>query len=179
VVASPHQSVKDRLFLVGPMGVGKTTIGQLIAQSLGWSFFDSDKEIVDRTGAQIPLIFELEGEEGFRKRESAVIEDLTLNAQCVLATGGGVVLQAENRACLKERGQVVYLQAAVEKLLERTHKDRNRPLLQTENPQQKLENIIEERDPLYREIADFSIDTGKHSVKDVVREIIHHFQLGK
>lgn len=165
-------SAKENIFLVGPMGAGKTTIGRQLASKLNMQFVDSDHEIVRRTGASIPLIFDVEGEEGFRRRERDVIEDLSLRDGIVLATGGGAVLAEENRRCLRARGTVVYLYASVEQLLARTSRDRNRPLLRTENPKAKLEELMATRDPLYREVADMVVHTEDRSVRSVVKEIV-------
>ncbi|MFO8023542.1 shikimate kinase, partial [Thiohalophilus sp.] len=132
----------NNIFLIGLMGAGKTTIGRQLAQALGKEFIDSDHEIENRTGVNIPLIFELEGEQGFREREAAVIDDLTARDNVVLATGGGAVLYEQNRQHLKERGTVIYLQARVGQLLERTHKDKNRPLLQTADPEARLQALL-------------------------------------
>ena len=159
-------------FLVGPMGAGKSTIGRQLARALGLEFIDSDREIEIRTGVDIPLIFELEGETGFRRREHQVIELLTARKGIVLATGGGAVLDPENRKCLAARGKVIYLQTSVEQQLQRTAHDRSRPLLQTENPRQTLEALMATRDPLYREIADWVIETDGCRVRDVVQEIV-------
>lgn len=161
----------DNIFLVGPMGAGKTTIGLQIARQFGRHFYDSDKEIEKRTGATIPLIFELEGEEGFRKRETQVIKSLAELKQAIIATGGGAVLKAENRAILKEHGLIIYLKADLEHLFDRTQKDKNRPLLQTENPKDRLREILEQRDPLYEGIADIVVKTGDQSIKSVVEHI--------
>jgi len=165
-----------RIFLIGPMGVGKTTLGQQLAQALGYRFLDSDKEIERRTGATIPLIFELEGEAGFRQREAAMIDELSQLDQVVLATGGGAVLRPENRRHLAGRGHVVYLRADIDKLLERTARDRNRPLLQTDNPRQKLLDILETREPLYREIADQVVETGSHTVRETLKLLTRNLQ---
>jgi len=165
-------SQSQNIILVGPMGSGKTTIGRQLAKQLHRDFFDSDHEIENKTGANIPLIFELEGEEGFRKRESAMLDFLTLKNDIVLATGGGAVLSAENREMLHERGRVIYLSATLEQLWERTRLDKNRPLLQTENPQDKIASLLEQRDPLYRELADIIIDTGTGNVKATIKQII-------
>ena len=154
------------------MGSGKTTIGRQLAKQLHRDFFDSDHEIENKTGANIPLIFELEGEEGFRKRESAMLDFLTLKNGIVLATGGGAILSAKNREMLRERGRVIYLSATLEQLWERTRLDKNRPLLQTENPQDKIASLLEQRDPLYRELADIIIDTGTGNVKATIKQII-------
>ena len=151
---------------------GKTPIGRQLAKTLGLEFVDSDHEIELRTGVAIPVIFELEGEAGFRKRERAVIDELTQQDGIVLATGGGAVLNAENRAHLKARGLVIYLCASLDKLVTRTARDRNRPLLQTTDPRQRLRELLEQRDPLYREAADIVINTDKGNVRQVVREIL-------
>lgn len=153
------------------MGAGKTTVGRLIAKHLNKNFYDTDHEIERRTGVNIPLIFELEGEAGFRRRESAVIEELTRSENIVLATGGGAVLLPENRSSLKQNGVVIYLRANVNELWLRTRNDKNRPLLQTENPRQKLEKLFEERDPLYQEVAHIIVDTGGQAVGNIVHEI--------
>lgn len=160
------------IFLVGPMGAGKTTIGRQLARELGKDFYDSDKELESRTGADIPLIFELEGEAGFRRRESAVIDELTGYRNVVLATGGGVVLAPENRAALMSRGFVIYLQAPLNQLFERTRRDRNRPLLQTEDPRARLQAILEEREPLYQGVADLIAKTDSRTVRSVVKDLI-------
>lgn len=158
-------------FLVGPMGAGKSTIGRKLARALNLEFIDSDREIEARTGVDIPLIFELEGESGFRKREQEVIDEMSGTPGIVLATGGGAVLDPQNRKHLGSRGTVIYLQTSVDQQLQRTAHDRNRPLLQTGNPREKLEQLLAERDPLYREIADFVIETDGCKVRDVVQKI--------
>ena len=161
-----------RIFLVGPMGSGKSTIGQQLARSLKCEFIDCDHELERRTGASITLIFDIEGEAGFRERESRLIEELTRRDNIVLATGGGAVLAAANRRCLKERGHVVYLRSAVEVLVARTRFDTARPLLRTPDPEATLRRIVEEREPLYLEVADQVVETGKLSVKQIIRKII-------
>lgn len=163
------------IFLVGLMGVGKTTIGRQLARNLKREFIDSDHEIEQRTGADIPWIFDIEGEAGFRARERDVIADLTARQGIVLATGGGAVLDQQNRNYLKSRGFVVYLRASVERLVERTGKDRHRPLLQDANPRQLLQNLLVERDPYYREIADVIIDTDTRNVSNSVKLIMSQF----
>jgi len=163
---------RDSIFLVGPMGAGKTTIGRQLAEALSYAFIDSDHEIEERTGANIPLIFDVEGEAGFRRREAAVIDELTQRSAVVLATGGGAVLDPSNRTHLKARGRVIYLAASIGKLLERTARDRNRPLLQTDDPRAKLEELMAQRDPLYREVADVVINTDRGSVRRVVKDIL-------
>lgn len=160
------------LFLTGPMGAGKSTIGRQLSRQLRMTFYDSDREIENRTGVDIPLIFELEGEQGFRKRERLVIDELTSLPDIVLATGGGAILDADNRKHLAERGLVIYLHASVNQQLARTKHDRNRPLLQTDNPRQRLGDLMQLRDPLYREIADLVIDTDGKRVMAVVNQII-------
>jgi shikimate kinase len=159
-------------FLTGPMGAGKSTIGRQLSKQLGLPFHDSDHEIEVRTGVDIPLIFELEGEAGFRKRECIVIDELTRQPGIVLATGGGAILDPANREHLSSRGKVIYLHASVSQQLKRTRMDRNRPLLQTDNPRARLEELMATRDPLYREIADLVIDTDGMRVRDVVNKIV-------
>lgn len=153
------------------MGAGKSTIGRLLSTELGLEFFDSDKVIEERCGANIPWIFDMEGEEGFREREQQVIDELTQRSNIVLATGGGVVMRELNRNHLASRGTVVYLCTSVKQQLERTAKDKNRPLLQTDNPEEVLQKLFSIRDPLYREIADIIIETDNNSPKSVVQEI--------
>jgi shikimate kinase len=160
------------LFLTGPMGAGKSTIGRQLASQLGMPFHDSDHEIEVRTGVDIPLIFELEGEAGFRKREAAIIDELTQLPGIVLATGGGAILDPVNREHLKTRGHVIYLHASVNQQLKRTRKDRNRPLLQTADPRAKLEELMAIREPLYRETAGLVIETDGMRVRDVVKRIM-------
>src|SRR5690349_13704517 len=143
------------------MGSGKTTIGRLLARRLGRRFVDSDHAIEARTGASIPWIFEIEGEASFRRREAEMIRELTGQEGIVLATGGGAVLDPASRALLAERGTVIYLRAGIGSILQRTSHDKNRPLLQTADPRRKLEDLLAQREPLYREIADLVIDTGR------------------
>ena len=164
------------IFLIGLMGAGKTTIGRQIANELSLEFFDSDHEIEKRTGVTITHIFDIEGESGFRARETKVLDELTDKKGIVLATGGGAILKAENRQFLMSRGTTIYLYADIDTLFERTSKDRNRPLLQTENPKEKLEELFAIRDPLYRETADIIIDTGKDSVRLALKEILENLQ---
>ena len=161
------------IYLVGPMGAGKTTVGRHLAELLGREFLDSDHEIERKTGATIPWIFEKEGENGFRNRETMVINELTARSQLVLATGGGVGTQAANREFLKQRGIVVYLYTPVEIQLQRTYRDKNRPLLQVENPEQKLRDLLAIRDPLYREIAHYIIETNQGAARDLAQKILH------
>lgn len=161
------------LFLIGPMGAGKTTIGKRLAARSGFNFIDSDHEIEARTGVDIPYIFELEGESGFRSRERGVIADLTRRKGIVLATGGGCILDPENRRDLAANGAVIYLHATVAHQLNRTAKAGNRPLLtQSANRRETLEKLFATRDPLYREIADLVVNTDGRSAKDLVQEIL-------
>jgi shikimate kinase len=168
---------KDSIFLVGLMGAGKTTVGKLLAKQLGKTFIDADHEIEARTGVKIPVIFEIEGEDGFRKREEAVIADLASRHDIVLGTGGGSVLSASNRELLRAQGTVVYLRGSPEQLYERTRHDRNRPLLQTEDPLAKMRELYAQRDPLYRAIADLVVDTGRQSVNSFVRQLRDKLEL--
>jgi shikimate kinase len=158
------------------MGAGKTTIGRVLARRLGWRFVDSDHEIVSRTGVSIPTIFEIEGEEGFRRRERQVIAELSAESNLVMATGGGVVLASENRDCLAKNGMVVFLDVSPRQLFERTRHDKNRPLLQVENPLQRLQALHDERAPLYREVADVVIDGGNCNAQSIVQTVIKEYQ---
>ncbi|MGD8591015.1 MAG: shikimate kinase AroK [Chromatiales bacterium] len=162
---------KQNLFLIGPMGAGKTTVGKQLAHVLGLEFVDSDLEIQRRTGVDIPTIFEFEGEEGFRKRERAIIEELTALEGVVLATGGGAVLDEQNRRLLTSRGYVVYLQCTPEQQYERTCRDRNRPLLQTDDPLARLKSLMEQREPFYLQTADLVIVSDRRNALSVAREI--------
>ena len=161
----------DNIFLIGPMGAGKSTIGRRLARKLKLEFLDSDQAIENRTGARIALIFEIEGEKGFRKRESEIIDELTNQSGVVLATGGGAVLDPVNRQKLAERGLVVYLRAGLDKLLKRTARDTKRPLLNTDNPRERIKELLNTRTPLYEEIADLIVDTDKQPVSQIVEEI--------
>lgn len=161
----------DNIFLVGLMGAGKTTIGKLLAKHRGMSFIDSDHEIEARCGVSIPTIFEIEGEEGFRRREVCAIDELTRHRGIVLGTGGGAVLNPHNRDRLKARGIVVYLRCHPNELYLRTRHDRNRPLLQTEDPLAKLQALFERRHPLYMQTADIVLDTGRQSVGCLVHRL--------
>jgi shikimate kinase len=155
------------VYIVGCMGAGKSTVGRQLGRSLHRPFYDSDRVIEERTGATIPLIFEKEGESGFRERESRAIEELTELDEIVLATGGGAVLREANRNLLKTRGYVVYLYATLHQLVERTRQDRSRPLLQTADPKAVLRRLLAERDPLYREVAHLIIPTAHRTVRDI------------
>lgn len=154
------------------MGAGKSTIGRLLAKELKLPFKDSDKEIEQRTGADIPWIFDVEGEQGFREREQSVIAELCELDGLVLATGGGAVMRPANRSALRAGGRVVYLRTSVEQQLDRTSRDRNRPLLRTANPGQVLADLMALRDPLYLEIADVVVETDERPPRMVVQEII-------
>jgi len=159
------------IFLVGLMGAGKTSVGRMLARRMNKEFLDADTEVEKITGVKIPVIFEIEGESGFRAREEKMIDQLTAMNGIVLATGGGAVISPENRTLLKRRGRVIYLRAAPEDLWRRTRRDRNRPLLQTADPLGKLRTLHEQRDPLYREIADLIVDTGSQSVAHLTSQI--------
>lgn len=167
----------DNIFLVGMPGAGKTTVGRQLARRLQRRFVDADHEIEARTGVRIPLIFDIEGEEGFRERESRVIEELAASRGQVVATGGGAVLRPQNRAFLRRGGIVVYLYAAPKLLFERTRLDPNRPLLQVPDPLAKLEELFALRDPLYREIADFVVSSPGGSAAQLVKQLER--ELGK
>ena len=162
----------ENIYLVGLMGAGKTTIGRQLAKALSVPFYDSDKAIEERTGVDIPTIFEFEGEEGFREREQKMLQELTKMQGIVLATGGGVILREENRNLLIKNGFIVYLQCSVERILERTRRDTQRPLLRTENPRERIETLFVQREPLYLACADFKIDTGIMQSKEVVEHIL-------
>ena len=160
------------LFLIGPMGAGKSAVGRQLARMLHMHFIDSDDEIEERTGVDIPFIFEKEGEEGFRVRETKVIDELTLKDGIVLATGGGAVVDPASRSVLGARGYVVYLYTSVEQQLERTRKGRERPMLENGDREQVLQELMEIRDPMYKEIADLVVETDGRRVQVVAREIV-------
>jgi shikimate kinase/3-dehydroquinate synthase len=162
----------QNVFLVGLMGAGKTTIGRILARKLGKRFIDSDHEIEARTGASIPWIFEIEGEASFRRREAEVIRDLCSEDGIVLATGGGAVLDAGTRDILKSRGTVIYLRANVNSIMVRVSHDKNRPLLQTADPRRRIEELMAQREPLYREVAALVVDTGRPNVQSMVQTIL-------
>jgi shikimate kinase len=161
----------ENVFLVGPMGVGKTTVGKVLAAQLDLEFYDSDREIEEATGADIPWIFDVEGEAGFRLREIRMIDQLSTKKNIVLATGGGAVLAEENRNWLKARGIVVYLRATLAQQLERTGRDKTRPLLQTPDPVKKIKEIMEIREPLYLDVADIIVDTNSRNPRSVGKEV--------
>jgi shikimate kinase len=164
------------IFLVGLMGAGKTTVGKILAQHLGKQFVDCDREIETRSGASIPLIFEIEGEAGFRRRESRILQELAARDNLVLATGGGAVLSEENRGLLANTGTVIYLRASVHELWLRTRRDKNRPLLQGTDARSKLKTLHAERDPLYRQVADIIVDTSSQSVRMLVLQVEHELR---
>lgn len=159
------------IFLIGMMGAGKTSVGRLLAKRFQKKFYDSDHVIEERTGVKVPVIFEIEGEAGFRARETAAIDELTALQEIVLATGGGAILSEQNRNSLKSRGAVVYLRASVRDLLNRTRHDRNRPLLQTADPRARLNELYDLRDPLYQDTAHITIDTGSQSLTSLVNRL--------
>jgi shikimate kinase len=159
------------------MGAGKTTVGRALAKRLNKRFIDSDHEIEARTGVSIPVIFEIEGEASFRQREVEVIRDLTGKTDIVMATGGGAILKQENRELLKSRGTVIYLRASVNSILQRTSHDKNRPLLQTADPRQRIEQLAREREPYYMEVAHFVIETGRPNVQSLVQNILTQLEL--
>lgn len=160
------------VFLVGLMGAGKTTVGRILARRLRLRFYDSDQEVERRCGVKIPVIFEIEGEAGFRAREQQALAELTTLRGIVLATGGGAVLSQENRERLAAGGTVIYLNARPEDLYARVRNDRNRPLLATADPLARLRELHRERDPLYRAIADVVVDTGRQSVTALARGLL-------
>ncbi|MDQ7074419.1 MAG: shikimate kinase AroK [Gammaproteobacteria bacterium] len=162
----------NRLFLIGPMGAGKTTIGRQLARKLNYQFVDSDKELETRAGVDIATIFEFEGEEGFRKREQHLINELSQHSETVLATGGGAILKPNNRKVLRSRGLVIYLSVSIEHQLERTGRDNKRPLLQTDDPRKTLETLQTIRAPLYEELADLTISTDQGNSRSILNQII-------
>lgn len=176
-------NVPGNIYLVGLMGAGKTSVGRILGRRLHKTFVDSDQEIEQRTGVRVPVIFEIEGEAGFRRREAAIIQDLVTRAEIVLATGGGAVLDPANRQILNSTGTVVYLRADPSELWLRTRHDRNRPLLRTADPLGRLQELHQQRDPLYRETAHLIVDTGNQAIRSLVnrlerdlREYLHAHQ---
>lgn len=176
IAISPAQKVllgqAPNIYLIGLMGAGKSTAGKMLARTLGRDFYDSDEEIVHRTGASIPTIFEIEGESGFREREQRMIAELCAKKSVILGTGGGAILREANREALKNTGWVVYLSTSPERLINRTRYDKNRPLLQTANPLSVLTQLYEVRHPIYQDLADIVITTGAGHVTHVVAHII-------
>ena len=161
----------ENIFLIGLMGAGKSSVGRLLAKDLGKSFIDCDIEVERRTGVSVSVIFEIEGEEGFRRCEAMVLRELTALRNVVVATGGGAVLLPENRETLSKNGTVVYLRATVDELWHRTRNDRHRPLLRTEDPRSILSELYDQRDPLYREVAHFIVDTGNQSLRTLASRL--------
>lgn len=168
-------SKAENIYLIGLMGAGKTTIGRQLAKALQIPFYDSDKAIEEQTGVDIATIFEYEGEEGFRIREQNIIQELTQIKGIVLATGGGIIVRKLNRQLLKENGFVVYLQCSVDKILQRTKRDTQRPLLRTENPRERIETLFSEREAHYLSCADFKIVTSSMQSKVVVQKILFEY----
>lgn len=168
---NPQVSAKNNIYLVGMPGAGKTTVGRQLARRMQRSFIDADHEIEARTGVRIPLIFDIEGEQGFRDRESKVIAELAGESNLIVATGGGAVLRPQNRAALKQGGTVVYLHAVPRLLYERTRLDPNRPLLQVADPMSKIEELFAQRDPLYREVADIIVNSVGGSISHLVKQV--------
>ncbi len=166
------------IILVGMPGAGKSTIGRAAAKRLGMPFFDSDKELTARTGVSIATIFEIEGEAGFRVRESTLLAELAGRQDVVIATGGGAILAEQNRTFFREHGTVIYLRASIEDLLRRTQRDTNRPLLRSPDPRATLQALFEARDPLYRDCAHLVVDTGTQSVSRLVSELLRRLGRG-
>lgn len=173
---SELRDVPKNIFLIGPMGAGKSTVGRHLARLLHKTFLDCDRELEERTGARISIIFELEGEAGFRSRERTMLQALTARDGVVLATGGGAILDPDNRSLLRRRGFNIYLNAPLELLAERTSRDRHRPLLQTEDRDDRIKTLLDERDPLYREVADMIVASDRRSAKLVAREILRRLK---
>lgn len=162
------------LILIGPMGAGKSTIGRLLSRELHLTFMDCDREIENRCGADIPWIFDVEGEQGFREREHAMLAELCYETGAVIATGGGAVLREENRRLLRQTGTIIYLFTSVDCQIERTFKDKGRPLLQHDDPEKVLRELMAIRDPLYRELADIVVKTDHRTPRSVVQEILQN-----
>ena len=168
--------VPKRIFLIGPMGAGKSSVGKYLATQLNLDFYDTDEEIEKRTGVEIGWIFDLEGEEGFRRRETAVIKDLVMQPNIVLATGGGSILEAENRELLRENGVIIYLDVTLDYQSHRTINESRRPLLRVKNKEEVLEKLHRERAPLYESIADCRVHTDNRGIREVAEEIIRELE---
>ncbi|MGD8378709.1 MAG: shikimate kinase [Gammaproteobacteria bacterium] len=168
---------EPRIFLIGPMGAGKTSIGRQLARLAAIPFHDTDLYIQQRTGVDIPLIFDIEGEAGFRRRETDALKHLSAESRWIIATGGGAVLAEANRRLMQERGHIVYLRAGVDAQMRRTRRGRHRPLLETEDPAGRLRELFEDRDPLYGELADTIVETDRRNVREVAREIARRLKL--
>lgn len=162
---------KGNIILIGPMGSGKTSTGRMLAKEMGYAFADTDEEVTKRTGVSIAYIFDVEGEEGFRKRECLALKECLNDNNTILSTGGGIVLSKENRDLLQDRGTVIYLQTSIHSQLKRTASTNNRPLLQNKDPEETLEKLMLTRAPLYEEIADITIMTDNKSLQEMSKEI--------
>jgi len=162
------------IFLIGMMGAGKSTIGRMLAHAIGFEFIDADRELEARSGVSIPTIFEIEGEPAFRRREAALLDELSRLPGIVLATGGGAVLDAATRQRLRERGLVIYLRASADEVFRRTRRDKSRPLLQTENPRERIEQLLAEREPLYAETAHLTFQSAASNPKRLVDRLVAH-----
>lgn len=165
------------IILIGPMGVGKTTIGEYLAKELALDFFDSDKEIINKTGVSIEHIFDIEGEDGFRIRESKIVKEISQKSGFVIATGGGIILSAKNRNLLQKSGIVIYLKSSIKILLERVLNSKNRPIVnKSNNLEATIKEIMKQREPFYKEIADLEIDTTKQNSTNTVKNIANYVQ---
>jgi shikimate kinase len=160
------------VFLIGMMGAGKTTLGRMLAQALGFEFIDADRELEARSGVPIPTIFSVEGEAGFRRREAALLDELTQRPGIVLATGGGAILDPDTRARLRDRGLVLYLRASADEIHRRTRNDRSRPLLQTDDPRARIDELLEQREPLYRETAHLTFQSASANPRRLLRKLV-------
>lgn len=165
------------VFLIGMMGAGKSTIGRLLAQELLFEFIDADRELESRSGVPIPTIFEIEGEEGFRRREAALLDELTRRPQIVLATGGGAILDPDTRDALRQRGLVIYLRASLDEIVRRTRHDRSRPLLQAANPRERIDQLLKQREPLYTATADLVFQSAASNPRRLVTKLVEHPQV--
>ena len=167
----------NSVFLIGMMGAGKSTIGRLLAQALRFGFVDADRELEARSGVPIPTIFEIEGEAGFRRREAALVDELTQRPRIVLATGGGAILDANTREALRQRGLVIYLRASSDEIVRRTRRDRSRPLLQTDNPRSRIDELLVQREPLYAATADLVFQSAASNPRRLVAKLVEHPQV--